>query len=81
MGADWSPWPSSPADVQGLGAARCDRTIASWRAGDLVERMLRASGRRIDMGTSFVDAMLSDGSQLHVVIPVSTRSARRTGAP
>jgi Flp pilus assembly CpaF family ATPase len=37
--------------------------------------MLRTSGRRIDMSTPFVDAMMPDGSRLHVVIPVSTRTA------
>jgi ribosomal protein L17 len=36
---------------------------------DLVERMLKSSGRRIDLSTPFVDAMLADGSRLHVVIP------------
>jgi len=36
---------------------------------DLVERMLRASGRRVDLSSPFVDAVLSDGSRLHVVIP------------
>ena len=36
---------------------------------DLVERMLRTSGRRIDMSTPFVDAVMPDGSRLHVVIP------------
>jgi pilus assembly protein CpaF len=35
----------------------------------LVERMLRSSGRRVDRSTPFVDASLSDGSRLHVVIP------------
>jgi pilus assembly protein CpaF len=40
---------------------------------DLVERMLKASGRRIDLSTPFVDAMLADGSRLHVVIPDVTR--------
>ena len=35
---------------------------------DLVERMLRTSGRRIDMSTPFVDATMPDGSRLHVVI-------------
>jgi len=39
--------------------------------------MLRTSDRRIDMSTSFVDAMMPDGSRLHVVIPMSTRSAVR----
>jgi Flp pilus assembly CpaF family ATPase len=36
---------------------------------DLVERMLRTSGRRIHMSTPFVDATMPDGSRLHVVIP------------
>ena len=40
---------------------------------ELVERMLRTSGRRIDLSTPFVDATLPDGSRLHVVIPSITR--------
>jgi pilus assembly protein CpaF len=40
---------------------------------DLVERMLKSSGRRVDLSTPFVDAMLPDGSRLHVVIPDVTR--------
>ena len=40
---------------------------------ELVERMLRLTGRRIDLSTPFVDAMLPDGSRLHVVIPNITR--------
>jgi pilus assembly protein CpaF len=40
---------------------------------DLVERMLKSSGRRVDLSTPFVDAMLYDGSRLHVVIPDITR--------
>ena len=35
--------------------------------------MLRTSGRRIDMSTPFVDAVMPDGSRLHVVIPEITR--------
>lgn len=41
---------------------------------DLVERMLKTTGRRIDFSTPFVDAMLPDGSRLHVVIPDITRT-------
>lgn len=41
----------------------------------LVERMLRQSGRRIDVSQPFVDASLPDGSRLHVVIPPITRNA------
>jgi len=36
---------------------------------DLVERMLKTSGRRVDLSSPFVDAMLPDGSRLHVVVP------------
>jgi pilus assembly protein CpaF len=35
--------------------------------------MLRSSGRRLDRSQPFVDAMLPDGSRLHVVIPEVTR--------
>lgn len=40
---------------------------------DLVERMLKSSGRRVDLSSPFVDAVLPDGSRLHVVIPDITR--------
>lgn len=40
---------------------------------DLVERMLKSSGRRVDLSSPFVDAMLPDGSRLHVAIPDITR--------
>ncbi|GAA3692189.1 ATPase, T2SS/T4P/T4SS family [Zhihengliuella alba] len=39
----------------------------------LVERMLKPSGRRLDLSSPFVDAQLPDGSRLHVVIPDITR--------
>jgi pilus assembly protein CpaF len=42
---------------------------------DLVERMLKSSGRRVDLSSPFVDATLPDGSRLHVVIPDITRSS------
>ncbi len=35
--------------------------------------MLKASGRRVDLSSPFVDAMLPDGERLHVVIPDITR--------
>jgi len=41
---------------------------------DLVERMLKSSGRRVDLSSPFVDATLPDGSRLHVVIPDVTRA-------
>ena len=47
--------------------------LTSEQVAELIERMLRSSGRRIDLSTPFVDAMLPDGSRLHVVIPQITR--------
>ncbi|SPT52733.1 Type IV secretion system protein virB11 [Actinomyces bovis] len=38
----------------------------------LVERMLRVSGRRLDLSSPFVDAQLPTGERLHVVIPPIT---------
>jgi pilus assembly protein CpaF len=43
------------------------------QVAELVERMLRPTGRRIDLSTPFVDATMPDGSRLHVVIPNITR--------
>jgi pilus assembly protein CpaF len=47
--------------------------LTAEQVAELVERMLRPTGRRIDLSTPFVDAMLPDGSRLHVVIPNITR--------
>lgn len=47
--------------------------ISSSEIKDLVERMLRSSGRRLDLSSPFVDATLVDGSRLHVSIPDVTR--------
>jgi pilus assembly protein CpaF len=47
--------------------------LTGHEVAELVERMLRPTGRRIDLSTPFVDAMLPDGSRLHVVIPSITR--------
>lgn len=43
--------------------------LAEEEVRDLVERMLKTSGRRVDLSSPFVDAMLPDGSRLHVVVP------------
>ena len=54
-----------------------ERTPLSLTDGavrDLVERMLHASGRRVDLSQPFVDASMPDGSRLHVVIPDITRA-------
>ncbi|MCY1157726.1 MAG: CpaF family protein [Citricoccus sp.] len=48
-------------------------TLTEENVRDLVERMLKSSGRRLDLSSPFVDAALPDGSRLHVVIPDITR--------
>jgi len=40
---------------------------------DLVEHMLKVSGRRLDLSSPFVDASLPGGERLHAVIPDVTR--------
>ncbi|MGY1703858.1 CpaF family protein [Geodermatophilus sp. SYSU D00697] len=69
-------WVNEPGRVFVARRGRSELTTTILGAGelaDLVERMLRTSGRRIDMSTPFVDATMPDGSRLHVVIPDITR--------
>ena len=47
--------------------------LTAVQVRDLCEKMLKSSGRRVDLSTPFVDAMLPDGSRLHIVIPDITR--------
>lgn len=54
-------------------AERVPIALTDTAVRDLVERMLQATGRRVDLSQPFVDASLPDGSRLHVVIPDITR--------
>jgi pilus assembly protein CpaF len=45
-----------------------DLMLTGVQVRELVERMLKASGRRIDISRPFVDAMLPQGHRLHVVL-------------
>lgn len=69
-------WINSPSAVfvaRG-GVAELTTTILSdEQVRDLVEQMLKASGRRLDLSTPFVDAALPGGERLHVAIPEVTR--------
>lgn len=47
--------------------------LTSAQVTELVERMLKSSGRRVDISQPFVDAMLPDGNRLHVVLEGITR--------
>jgi len=42
--------------------------LSTAQVQELVERMLKSSGRRIDVSRPFVDAMLPEGHRLHVVL-------------
>ena len=69
-------WINEPGRVFVARRGRSELTTTILTEGqvrDLVERMLKSSGRRVDLSTPFVDAMLPDGSRLHVVIPDITR--------
>ncbi len=69
-------WINAPGRVFVARHGRSELTtvvLTDDQVADLVERMLRSSGRRLDLSTPFVDAQLPDGSRLHVVIPSITR--------
>src|SRR5438876_1071559 len=61
-------WINAPGRVFIARRGRSELTtvvLTSDEVSDLVERMLRVSGRRLDLSTPFVDAQLPDGSRLH----------------
>jgi pilus assembly protein CpaF len=69
-------WVNQPGKVFVARNGLSELTTTVLSAGevrDLVERMLKPSGRRLDLSSPFVDALLSDGSRLHAVIPDITR--------
>ncbi|MDF2847212.1 MAG: CpaF family protein [Oerskovia sp.] len=65
-------WINSPAQVfvaRGGNAELTSTILTSAQVRDLVEQMLKSSGRRLDLSSPFVDAALPGGERLHVVIP------------
>ena len=69
-------WINQPGQVFVARRGRSELTttiLSEGQVRDLVEKMLKSSGRRVDLSQPFVDAMLPDGSRLHVVIPDITR--------
>lgn len=69
-------WVNEPGRVFVARRGRSELTttiLGEGQVRDLVERMLKTSGRRVDLSQPFVDAMLPDGSRLHVVVPDITR--------
>ena len=73
-------WINSPDRVFVARHGRSELTtiiLTAEQVAELVERMLRPTGRRIDLSTPFVDAMLPDGSRLHVAIADTGRAECR----
>ncbi|QIG40344.1 CpaF family protein [Microbacterium sp. 4R-513] len=69
-------WLNAPDRIfiaRGGVSERVPLALTDTQVRDLVERMLHATGRRVDLSQPFVDASLPDGSRLHVVIPDITR--------
>jgi len=69
-------WINEPSRVFVARHGRSELTstfLTEQQVHHLVERMLRSSGRRVDLSAPFVDASMPDGSRLHVVIPDITR--------
>ena len=69
-------WINAPGKVFCARSGRRELTnvvLEDEEVRHLVEKMLRASGRRLDLSSPFVDATLLDGSRLHVVIPDVTK--------
>lgn len=69
-------WINSPTQVfvARRGEPELTTTILTdGQVRDLVERMLKVSGRRLDLSSPFVDASLPGGERLHAVIPDVTR--------
>ncbi|MGZ4745341.1 MAG: CpaF family protein [Oryzihumus sp.] len=64
-------WVNAPSRVFVARAGRhelTDTILTAAQVSELVERMLKSSGRRVDVSSPFVDAMLPDGHRLHVVL-------------
>ena len=70
----WINQPNELFVARGGVAERIFLKLSEIDIRTIVERMLRHSGRRLDRSSPFVDASLSDGSRLHVVIPDITKS-------
>lgn len=69
-------WVNSPTQVfvARRGEPELTTTILTdAQVRDLVEQMLKVSGRRLDLSSPFVDASLPGGERLHAVIPDVTR--------
>lgn len=79
-------WINDPSQVFVARHGRHELTntvLTTGEVQELVERMLKSSGRRIDVSAPFVDAMLPEGHRLHVVLEGISRgfTAVKTAMP
>lgn len=64
-------WINDPSRVFVARRGRHELTnlmLSTAEVSELIERMLKSSGRRIDISQPFVDAVLPEGHRLHVVL-------------
>lgn len=69
-------WINSPDELfvfENFQKKRLNLELTALSVRQMVERMLRDSGRRLDKSEPFVDSTLLNGSRLHVVIPDVTK--------
>ncbi len=69
-------WINRPNEIWFFSNSKSTRLIVELGRQDIermLERMLRATYRRLDRSRPFIDATLSDGSRLHAVVPDITR--------
>ncbi|NYJ00332.1 pilus assembly protein CpaF [Nocardioides thalensis] len=71
-------WINSPDRVFVARNGRHELTnlvLSEVQVNELVERMLKTTGRRVDLSRPFVDAMLPQGHRLHVVLQGISRGS------
>ena len=64
-------WINEPSRVFVARGGRHELTtivLTDEEVADLVERMLKSTGRRVDISQPFTDAQLPDGSRVHIVL-------------
>ena len=69
-------WINSPGEIfvfENSQKKRLNLQLTALSVRQMVERMLRDSGRRLDRSEPFVDSTLINGSRLHVAIPDVTK--------
>lgn len=69
----WTNGPDQVFVAEGGVSRAFPISLSAMQIRGFVERVLRQTGGRVDVSSPLVDASLSDGSRLHVVIPDITK--------